>query len=194
MLKISRLILACICLICFSGSVRIAEDNTPIDPLAYVLPENKDEVFEISWEDLLPPGEDEKLAEMYQQQMMAIMAGVPVAEGSANDVAVQFGTHNTVDILDGHKIRIPGYTVPFEFGPNAKVKEFLLVPYFGACLHAPPPPPNQTIYVTTQKPFKVTDLAQAVWIEGYVRTESAYNELGDAAYTIKMTKIEEYDF
>lgn len=162
-----------------------------IDPLAYVLPKDKNEVFELGWDDLLPPGEAEKTAALIQAQMQSLF---DVAEGGAGDVAMQFGTHNTVAILDGHKVRIPGFTVPFEFSQNAKIKEFLLVPYYGACLHSPPPPPNQTIYVKTDKPIKIKDLEQAVWIEGYVKVASTYTDLAESAYTITLTDIEEYEY
>ncbi len=165
-----------------------------VDPLAYTLPADKNEMVTLEWADLLPPGEDERIAAMYQQQLSSLFGAGPIAEGSADDVATQIGTFNTVGALDGHKVRIPGYIVPFEFGKDAKIKEFLLVPYFGACLHAPPPPPNQTIYVTTDKPMKLKDLAQAVWAEGYISTQNTYNDLGNTAYTLKLTKQEEYDF
>jgi hypothetical protein len=147
----------------------------------------------IGWEDLMPEGEEERLAEMFQAQMAMMYSG-GITEGSAGDTAVQIGTFNTVKELNGKKIRIPGYTVPFEYGADAQIKEFLLVPYFGACLHAPPPPPNQTIFVMSEKPIKMKDLAQAVWIEGTIHTQTQESELADAAYTITMTAIEEYEY
>jgi uncharacterized protein len=151
-------------------------------------------VARIGWEDLMPEGEEERLAQMYQAQMAMLYSGAGVAEGSAGDAMVQIGTFNTVKELNGKKIRIPGYTVPFEYGADAQIKEFLLVPYFGACIHAPPPPPNQTIFVITDKAIKMQDLAQAVWIEGTIHTQTQESELADAAYTIKMTGIEEYEY
>ena len=160
-----------------------------IDPLAEVLPEDKNELFDIMWEDLLPPGEDEIYAAQY-----ASLFSMGIEEGSPGDIATQIGTFNTVGILDGHKIRIPGFTVPFEFGRDAKVNEFLLVPYYGACLHQPPPPPNQTVLVKTDKPIKLRDLAQAVWIEGYIATESSFTDLANSAYTITMTDLEVYEY
>jgi len=147
----------------------------------------------IGWEDLMPEGEEERLAQMFQAQMAMMYSG-GITEGSAGDTAVQIGTFNTVKELNGKKIKIPGYTVPFEYGANAQIKEFLLVPYFGACLHAPPPPPNQTIFVMSDKPIKMKDLAQAVWIEGTIHTQTQESELADAAYTIRMTAIEEYQY
>ena len=148
-------------------------------------------VKRIGWEDLMPEGEEERLAQMYQAQMAMMYS---IGEGSAADVSTQIGTFNTVKELNGKKIRIPGYTVPFEYGADAQIKEFLLVPYFGACIHSPPPPPNQTVFVMADSPIKMKDLAQAVWIEGTIYTQTQESELADAAYTIKLTGIEEYTY
>lgn len=151
-------------------------------------------VRELGWEELLPEGEEEKLAQLYQQQMAMLYSGGPIAEGSAGDQMIQIGTFNTVKELNETKVRIPGYTVPFEFGANAEIKEFLLVPYYGACLHAPPPPPNQTVFAMTEEPIKLRDLAQAVWIEGTIFTQTQESELADAAYTIRVDKVEIYEY
>ncbi|MHA7857571.1 MAG: DUF3299 domain-containing protein [Henriciella sp.] len=149
---------------------------------------------EIGWEELLPEGEEERLAQLYQQQMAMLYSGGPIAEGSAADQMIQIGTFNTVPELNETKVRIPGYTVPFEFGANAEIKEFLLVPYYGACLHAPPPPPNQTVFVIAEESVRLRDLAQAVWIEGTLFTQTQESELADAAYTIRVDRIEKYEY
>ncbi len=151
-------------------------------------------VREIGWEELMPEGEEERLAQLYQQQMSMLYSGGPIAEGSAADTMVQIGTFNTVKELNETKVRIPGYTVPFEYGANAEIKEFLLVPYYGACLHAPPPPPNQTVFAIAEQPIKLRDLAQAVWIEGTMYTQTQESELADAAYTIRIDKVETYEY
>lgn len=151
-------------------------------------------VREIGWEELMPEGEEERIAEMYQEQMAALYSSAPIAEGSAGDMMVQIGTYNTVDELNEVRVRIPGYTVPFEYGSDAEIGEFLLVPYYGACIHSPPPPPNQTIYVSTETPIKLRDLAQAVWIEGTMQTETQVTDLANAAYTIKLENISVYDY
>ena len=151
-------------------------------------------VREIGWEELMPEGEEERLAQLYQQQMAMLYSGGPIAEGSAADTMIQIGTFNTVKELNEIKVRIPGYTVPFEYGANAEIKEFLLVPYYGACLHAPPPPPNQTVFAMTDEPIKLRDLAQAVWIEGTMYTQTQESELADAAYTIRVDKVETYEY
>jgi len=147
------------------------------------------EARKLTWEALIPEGEEARLLELYKAQ---IAEARDIEEGGTRDIAVQIGSYNTVDALEGQRVRLPGYTVPFEYGVDAEISEFLLVPYYGACLHAPPPPPNQTIYVTTTKPIKLADLAQAVWIEGTLRISKAETELADAAYTIEMDIIEAY--
>ncbi|MEL6825348.1 MAG: DUF3299 domain-containing protein [Pseudomonadota bacterium] len=149
-------------------------------------------VREVGWEELMPEGEEERLAQLYQQQMTMLYSGGPIAEGSAADQMIQIGTFNTVKELNETKVRIPGYTVPFEYGANAEISEFLLVPYYGACLHAPPPPPNQTVFAMTDEPIKLRNLAQAVWIEGTIYTQTQESELADAAYTIRVDRVETY--
>jgi uncharacterized protein len=70
---------------------------------------------------------------------------------------------------NGQKIRIPGFVVPLERSQDL-VREFLLVPYFGACIHTPPPPANQIIHVIPDKPVKMNTM-DAVWVIGVLRTK-----------------------
>ena len=148
-------------------------------------------VTTIGWEDLMPEGEEERLQKMYAAQMAALYS---IAEGSAADTATQIGSFNTVDTYDEKKIRLPGYTVPFSYDAKAEISEFLLVPYFGACIHAPPPPPNQTIFVRTDKPILLKDLPQAVWVEGTMHAQKQESDLADAAYVIDLTRVEKYEY
>ena len=148
-------------------------------------------VTEMGWEDLMPEGEEERLQKMYAAQMATLYS---IQEGSAADTATQIGSFNTVDTYDGKKVRMPGYTVPFSYDAKAEISEFLLVPYFGACIHAPPPPPNQTIFVRTEDPILLKDLPQAVWIEGTLHAEKQESDLADAAYIIDLTRVEKYEY
>lgn len=160
---------------------------------------------EMTWDDLMPEGEFEKLDEMYadymaelERQMRAssrpLSQTTPdmVAEGSDLDQMEQIGTFNTVEALDGADIRLPGYVVPFDFDSGNEYSEFLLVPYFGACIHSPPPPPNQIVYVKTKKPVTVENIWSPVWVEGRLTTEKNLNDTGDAAYTLDLKKVEPY--
>ncbi|NKC13990.1 MAG: DUF3299 domain-containing protein [Gammaproteobacteria bacterium] len=74
--------------------------------------------------------------------------------------------------LDGQRIRMPGYVLPMEF-EGVKVHEFLLVPFVGACIHVPPPPANQMVYVTAKKSFASAGLYAPVWVEGTLATQAA---------------------
>ena len=81
-----------------------------------------------------------------------------------------------VEDLDGREVRMPGYLLPLDFeGDN--VTEFLLVPVVGACIHVPPPPPNQMVHVNYDAGFASRGLYQAVWVNGVIKTESMNSDL-----------------
>lgn len=77
---------------------------------------------------------------------------------------------------DGQRVAIAGYLLPLDFDP-AGTTEFLLVPYFGACIHEPPPPPNQVIYLKSSTPFAATSLFEGVMIIGTMRVQSEKKDL-----------------
>ncbi len=81
-----------------------------------------------------------------------------------------------VQDLDGKQVRIPGYLLPLEFSEQGE-KDFLLVPYVGACIHVPPPPPNQIVLVRLKEPFKPTELFTPVWASGLMRTKASSKSL-----------------
>jgi hypothetical protein len=88
--------------------------------------------------------------------------------------------------LDGKSVRIPGYLLPLEFEGD-RVSEFLLVPYVGACIHTPPPPPNQIVHVKTDDAY-TTDggLYTPVWVNGLMKTEHS-------AYALEAISVEPYE-
>ena len=98
-----------------------------------------------------------------------------------------------VKALDGQMVRLPGYIVPLEVSEEGRVIEFLLVPYFGACIHVPPPPPNQIVHVTSELGVKVDELYQPYWIEGPMQVKSSSSELADAGYQMEADKILVYE-
>ena len=101
--------------------------------------------------------------------------------------------------LDGQIVRIPGYALPLEH-KDTGVKELLLVPYVGACIHVPPPPANQIVYVTLKDAYTSTNLYEPVWITGRMTIETTNQSLTyvdgtagiDTAYTLKGEKVEPY--
>jgi uncharacterized protein len=96
----------------------------------------------------------------------------------------------TIAALNGKKIRIAGYAVPLDTTPGA-IKNMLLVPYFGACVHTPPPPANQIILGRSTKPLDV-DMMVPVWLSGTLRTERQTTESGVSGYTLDIKTIEAY--
>lgn len=80
------------------------------------------------------------------------------------------------DTLDGKRIKLAGYLLPIEFSEKGQ-KDFLLVPNVGACVHVPPPPPNQIVYVRLSNKMVVKDLYTPVWIEGLLKTKSSSKKL-----------------
>jgi hypothetical protein len=96
--------------------------------------------------------------------------------------------------LNGTQVRIAGYLVPLETNAQNKVSEFFLVPYLGACIHVPPPPPNQLIYVKYAKgyAFQPQDIYEGFWVEGTLHTELTHNKIANAAYTMTGDSIRIY--
>ncbi len=82
----------------------------------------------------------------------------------------------TNERLDGQSIRLPGYVLPLEFD-GTKVTEFMLVPYVGACIHVPPPPPNQIVHVTVSEAFESEGLFAPVWVTGTLSTDAGSHDL-----------------
>ena len=102
--------------------------------------------------------------------------------------------------LDNKFVRIPGYALPLEHQGTA-VRELLLVPYVGACIHVPPPPANQTVYVRLNKAHTFNDLYEPVWITGQISIKAASQKLFlvdgsadiDTGYALEGVRIEPYE-
>lgn len=86
-------------------------------------------------------------------------------------------------------IKLPGYIVPVETTEDGKTTAFFFVPFFGACIHLPPPPPNQIIYATYDKGIDMDDLEVPYWIEATVFTKQIINDMATAAYSASVDKI-----
>lgn len=92
--------------------------------------------------------------------------------------------------LDGQRVRIGGYVVALDFDAT-KIKEFLLVPFVGACIHVPPPPPNQIIYVKAADGFEVKGQFDPVYVTGTIRTAQQFTGLAATGYTMEAEQVQE---
>ncbi|WP_432816149.1 DUF3299 domain-containing protein [Vibrio intestinalis] len=141
-----------------------------------------EDLLQLDWIDLVP--EDER------NQFDAV--GMPVTDHSGA-AAQQLKVGKVRQELNGSEVKIPGYVIPLE-GDEDTITEFLLVPYFGACIHVPPPPPNQIIYVRFPKGAPVQQLWDVIYVIGKLKTEVVSHELAETGYVIEGTDIAEYDY
>ena len=138
---------------------------------------------EIAWKQLAPASDVEKLASM---QVMALLRAAD--DVAASMQAIQPGMYGVIDELDGELIALSGFVVPLDFDRGAS-REFLLVPYYGACIHAPPPPPNQTVLVRSKTPVKLGALSNAYVAAGTLRVAQNSSSMGDSAYLLELTSL-----
>src|SRR5262249_33872991 len=154
-------------------------------------PKEPPRIVELDWKELLPEGE--------RAQFTAV-APAPVHDyrGEGGPPAVQAQDFNVNKSLDGATVRLPGFIVPLEpvkdDGTNSELREFLLVPYFGSCIHVPPPPPNQIVYVHMAHREGIESIYDAYWITGKLHLQTKTTRLGSTAYELSADKIEVYKY
>ncbi|WP_263264735.1 DUF3299 domain-containing protein [Pseudomonas sp. RIT-PI-S] len=149
------------------------------------------EVQVLTWEALVPP-DAPKIAPVLTPMHDLSTLGTALAE--AAPAAHQLAPHApVVKALDGQHVRLPGYIVPLEVGEDGRTTDFLLVPYYGACIHVPPPPSNQIVHVVTELGVKVEELYQPYWVEGQMQVKPSSSELAEAGYQMQAQKIFAYE-
>ncbi len=149
------------------------------------------ELRELTWSEMIPP--DAPLQEE---------PGAPIHDLSklADTLSAESGPAATqqspaapvVPTLNGQLVKLPGYIVPLDVTDDGKVTEFLLVPYFGACIHVPPPPSNQIVLVKFPKGVELDALFEPFWIQGPLQVESSSSELADAGYQMLADDVYAY--
>ncbi len=138
---------------------------------------------DLNWGDLLPE----------QTAATQVVARVGIVQHG--EMSAISGRQSGVPVTkkyDGKRVRIPGYVVPLDFS-GAGVKEFILVPYVGACIHVPPPPPNQIVFVTTEEPQEFMGLFAPVYVTGTLGTTATQTELAEIGYALTADTIEHFD-
>jgi hypothetical protein len=136
---------------------------------------------EIDWLELMPP-ED-----------LAALEAMGEIDHSGFVINEALSSSKTVPTMDGAVGKIPGYVVPLSFDDRGRITEMFLVPYFGACIHMPPPPPNQIIHIRPGKPLAAGELWDAYWAIGTLRITPTENETAQAAYSMDLERLELYD-
>jgi uncharacterized protein len=143
---------------------------------------------EISWDDLAPADWDP----------MASLKGIgnypdsdPRAQKLYDRMRELWDTAPTVASMAGRSVRLPGYLVPLDESKDG-IREFLLVPYFGACIHTPPPPANQIVHVRSQTAIKGLRTMDAVWVNGTLQLERSKTDMGASGYTMIASQVQPY--
>ncbi|MBM1219816.1 DUF3299 domain-containing protein [Ponticoccus sp. SC2-23] len=144
-------------------------------------PGRAEDYIDLDWADLLPEGETaipEALRGLIDHDDAPLVSQQPASTGVRGD-------------WNGQIVRLPGFIVPIEYDGTG-VTAFILVPYVGACVHVPPPPANQLVFVTTQTPYEAEGLFEAVNVIGMFGVSSISTQLADIGYALSADRIEPY--
>lgn len=149
----------------------------------------------LDWLELLPPEDREQMEKL--PELMEELNSDLLAQGDSlsDDVKMPdvLSSTRVRGELAGELVRIPGYLVPLRVNERGDAETFFLVPYFGACIHVPPPPPNQMVHVTFSGGLPADAIYIPYWVTGELEIETTANELGVSTYAIDANSIIEYD-
>lgn len=156
---------------------------------------SQDEVLAVEWVDLMSQPDLDAILnapqlshDMYSWQEQ--LEGDP--EGEAYLQALKSFDVNP-DLVN-KRIMIPGFIVPTAYNDERKVTEFFLVPFFGACLHLPPPPPNQIIHVSYERGFTLDNFYDAHVVHGLLTSEVIRSDIAESAYRLEAEGVSIYSY
>ncbi len=157
----------------------------------------------VMWTDLIPPEELEilmnppewitEIEDGSEEDQIASQISNTLAAAEDDRYQQALVSTNVNAEMNGALVRVPGFVVPLEFDEEQVITQFFLVPYFGACLHMPPPPPNQIILVDSPSGLQLDQLYTPFWISGKLSTSVTENEMATAAYSLTMASYEVYE-
>lgn len=138
---------------------------------------------ELDWLEMMPADE-----------LAALERGEgPAVQHEGNRRMPQFGTFRTVDAVLDRAVRLPGYVVPLADDAGGRLTEFLFVPYYGACIHVPPPPPNQIVHVQLAQPIGMPDMYSPFFLAGTLQAEQVDADLAGSAYVMRNAQLRPYE-
>lgn len=144
---------------------------------------------EITWDDLVPADWD-PLKQFKDMNFGMLNDADPRAQAMLKKMREVWDNAPVNGRLDGRKVRLPGYVVPLEEG-QAGLSEFLLVPYFGACIHTPPPPANQIVHVLPKAGAKLKSM-DVVWVDGTLKAQRGDSYMGVSGYRLEAEAVTPY--
>ncbi|MFN7409694.1 MAG: DUF3299 domain-containing protein [Pseudomonadota bacterium] len=159
--------------------------TTPATPASPAAPRT------IQWEALVPPNWD-PFKDFKDLNFQLLDDGDPRAVKMLKRMREVWDSAPANPAIEGQSVRIPGFVVPLEDSKEG-LKEFLLVPYFGACIHSPPPPANQIIHVLPRTPAKGLRSMDTVWVSGPIRAVRTDSYMGMSGYRIEAVQVAPYE-
>lgn len=149
------------------------------------------QVHQLGWNELIPDAE-KKLIERYQlpsSQDFTEQVLLSIQANSDEEYKSALISTNVVEDVIGRAVSISGFIVPLEVSEDRSIRSFFLVPYYGACIHYPPPPPNQIIYVALEDVFTQYNMQQAYTVEGILNRGMFEDPMGTSAYVLEVNRI-----
>lgn len=158
---------------------------------------------EVEWIQLMPQDDLEALLnppdyladiqDGSEQDSVDAFSGITSEDATTQRFQQALTSVRVMTEFDNKPVRIPGFVVPLKSDEQQRVTEFFIVPYFGACLHMPPPPPNQMIYGKVETGFELAQLTEPFWFEGVLQIETISNATGTSAYGMSLDNIKAYE-
>lgn len=145
---------------------------------------------QIEWDDLIPKGWD-PMAAFKGLDLARLKDSDPKAQEALEKMRSAWDQAPVETALNGQRVRIAGFVVPLE-RKGEQVLEFLLVPYFGACIHVPPPPANQIIHVVPEKPVTGMRTMDAMWVSGTLKLDRSETGMGVSGYRLRGEALAPY--
>ena len=147
----------------------------------------------ITWDDLLPThwANEIKLQKAAVGRLGFLVDGSEQANEAMQQLRKKWDNAPIDPTHINSAIRIAGYVVSLDAN-RKQISEFLLVPYFGACIHLPPPPANQIILVRLKKPTSKLASMDTVWVQGMLREARVDTGLAVTGYTLEGSISEPY--
>lgn len=158
--------------------------------------ENPDDVVAIKWEDLMSQADLDAILNApevshdgygWEDQLKTSTPGEDAFAKALQSFDVN------ADLIN-KRILLPGFIVPTAYNDERRVTEFFLVPFFGACIHVPPPPPNQIIHVTFESGVDLENMYEAYFVLGELNSTVIRHDLADSAYSLKAENVEIFNY
>ncbi|MEG3765418.1 DUF3299 domain-containing protein [Alteromonas sp. 14N.309.X.WAT.G.H12] len=149
----------------------------------------------IGWSTLLPEDEFEVFQKYQSNVDLPLHEQIFTALQASFDDQYQSLRHSmeTVPEMNNLSVQLSGFIVPMDTGDEHEILSFFLVPYYGACIHFPPPSPNQMVYVRTPGGLKIEKINEPISVSGILQTSMFEDPMGSSAYLMDAVSITPFE-